>query len=154
MSRGSGEPVGSGGCFEGGGGDCQATLRLSVADLWGGRPCSRQLTMWTSWHGFTGWAHGHVGLAATSSASWVVVTERVRGSRSRGVPAGLTLLPGCVSQDLHLGGGRATGLVFGDTAIPFRCVWGCRLAAATSLTVCSLQHPANNTLVQNNRRGL
>lgn len=23
-------------------------------------------------------------------------------------------------QDLHLGGGRATGLVFGDTAIPFR----------------------------------
>lgn len=31
-------------------------------------------------------------------------------------------LPDIFSQDLHLGGGRATGLVFGDTAIPFRCV--------------------------------
>lgn len=54
------------------------------------------------------------------------------------------LLPFCMLQDLHLGGGRATGLVFGDTAIPFRCVRSCRLTAAvpTSVHVSSLQHPA------------
>ncbi len=26
------------------------------------------------------------------------------------------------AQDLHLGGGRATGLLFGGVAVPFRCV--------------------------------
>lgn len=28
----------------------------------------------------------------------------------------------CVAQDLHLGGGRATGLQLGTIAVPFRCI--------------------------------
>lgn len=44
----------------------------------------------------------------------------------------------CALQDLHLGGGRATGLVIGETAIPFRCA---HAAAAGS-------HPTASTIQQ------
>jgi hypothetical protein len=55
----------------------------------------------------------------------------------------------CVLQDLGLGGGRATGLVFGETAVPFRSVPTVCMHIAyqqqSTLTITHTEYPAHGS---------